>query len=313
MTGHIYILTDGINTKIGITIDLDKRMSSYRTHNPNFQTFKIYPCDIEEAKRIETVIKQIFKDKLSSSAKEWFAVRPETINRYVSVMLEKATETDVTPAMHGVRLTNEAFELKAKILNALAKHKGHSDGTHAFKDAMAELFASRFGLGIPAHKLPEDIVSRDALGVDIAHCDQKAPLAIKGVRENYVQMPNDDHSENFYHLVRLASGHYIAVCTARVSMPYLERIDGKKEEIIAAAKQVGWYATFHHDWSWYYPDKSGLVIFQKKTPVQKLLSQWDSSFQKWVIERAEILKQENYPNPNGTNLSMLKYTAVVAL
>lgn len=301
MSGYIYILTDGINTKIGITIDLDKRMSSYRTHNPNFQSFKTYPCNIEEAKRIEIVIKQMFKNKLSGSAKEWFAVQPEIINRYVSIMLEKVTESDITPAMHGVRLTNDAFELKAKILNALTRNKGHNGDAQTHKDTLSELFASRFGLGIPTHKLPEDIIVRDALGVDTQNCDKNSDLAIKGMRANYVQMPNEDHAENFYHLVRLMTGHHIAVCTARISMPYLERIDSKdkREEIISSAKQVGWNATFHNDWSWYYPDKSGLVLFEKMTPKHKLLREWDGSFRKWIIERSVILKQEKFPDSNN--------------
>lgn len=67
MSGHIYILTDGINTKIGITISLDKRMSSYNTHNPNFYTYKVYDCDIEEAKKVEAVIKTYFKDRIKGT------------------------------------------------------------------------------------------------------------------------------------------------------------------------------------------------------------------------------------------------------
>lgn len=300
MSGHIYILTDGINTKIGITVDLDKRLSSYNTHNPNYQTFKTYPCDIEEAKRIEIIIKQMFKNKLSGKSKEWFNVRPEIVNRYVSVMLEKSTETDVTPAMHGVKLTNEAFELKQKITRAVEKKEQvSSDEFYSRKETFAELFASRFGLGIPQHKLPEDIVIRDGLCVDISYCDKKSNLSKKGVRDNYVRMPYDDHTYSFYHLIKLASGHYVAVCTARVSMPYLPTIEGKKDEIIEAANQVGWHATFHHDWSWYYPDESGLILFQQQTSVSRKLNLWDSSFRKWVIERSEILKQEKFKDKDA--------------
>jgi predicted GIY-YIG superfamily endonuclease len=123
MSGHLYILTDGVNTKIGITTDLDKRLSSYKTHNPNFRQFKVYACEIDEAKRVETIIKQAFKDKLSSSSKEWFSVNPEVIDRYVSVLLIQPTQDNITPAMHGVRLTEEGRGLISKILKAL-KDKG---------------------------------------------------------------------------------------------------------------------------------------------------------------------------------------------
>ena len=58
MAAYIYILTDGANTKIGTTISLDKRLSAYNTHNPNFYNYKTYECPtIEEARKIESVIK----------------------------------------------------------------------------------------------------------------------------------------------------------------------------------------------------------------------------------------------------------------
>lgn len=305
MSGHLYILTDGINTKIGITVDLDKRIASYKTHNPNFRQFKVYSCDLAEAKRVEGVIKQAFKDKLSGSSKEWFSVNPEIIDRYASVLLMAPITTNISPAMHGVRLTSEALSMKDKITRAIEKtDKVSSDEFYGRKETFAELFASSFGLGIPVHKLPDDIVIRDGLCIDIANCNKKSSFTIKAVKANYVKTPYEDHSYNFYHLVKLASGHFVAVCTARVSMPYLERIEGKKDEIIEAANQAGWYATFHHDWSWHYPDKSALILFQKRTPVLLTIKQWDKSFRKWIIERSEILKQEKFEDKDALEKSI---------
>ena len=117
MTSHIYILTDGINTKIGITTDLAKRMASYQTHNPNFQIHKTYSCSAEEAKRIETTIKAAFKDRLTGKSKEWFSVGSGLIDRYVSVLIQPIVEENLSPSLHGVRLTNEAYELKEQILD----------------------------------------------------------------------------------------------------------------------------------------------------------------------------------------------------
>ena len=296
MSGHLYILTDGVNTKIGITTDLNKRLSSYKTHNPNFQQFKVYACEIDEAKRVEGVIKQVFKDKLSSSSKEWFTVNPEVIDRYVSVLLITPTQDNITPAMHGVRLTKEGRKIQDQILQTLRDKKGYADDANKYKDIFAEYFSSRFSLGIPYHKLPDDLVIKDGLAVDTNNCNTESKLAQEGVSTNIVRLPYDDHTNNFYHLVKLASGHFIAVCTAKVSMPYLKAIEGKEEEIADAANNVGWYATFHHDWSWYYPEESGLILFQKKTPVPTILKQWDNSFRKWVIERSELLKQEKTSN-----------------
>ena len=294
MSGYIYILTNGIDTKIGITISLDKRMSSYATHNPNFYNYKTYSCDIDEAKKIEAVIKLFFKDKLSGKSKEWFNVQPEEINQIVLAFLQKPVEEAITPAMHGIKLPEQGFILKEKILEAVTDRKTPKEEFYGRKQAFVELFATSFKLGIPKHRLPEDIVLQDGLSIDLEHCDKSSPIATDGIRKNIINLPYDDHPYFFYHLVKLASGSFVAVCTSRVSMPYLKAIDGKKNEIIEAANKAGLYAFFHHDWSWHYPEETGLILYMQKTPVSTRIKQWDTSLRKWVIERSKILEQENF-------------------
>ncbi len=193
-TGHIYILTDGVNTKIGITTDFDKRMSSYNTHNANVQVFKHYPCDIGEAKRIETIIKGACKDLIVGQGKEWFSLSPEAIDRYVSAMLEKPLANPILPSMHGVRLTSEAYELKDTI-NKLLNDKNIEERkkAEAKKDELAELFGTSFGLGFAEHKLPpaNTIVSKDYTAVDFQHCaNPRASNAVrKAIESNRVSFP----------------------------------------------------------------------------------------------------------------------------
>jgi hypothetical protein len=294
MSGHIYILTDGINTKIGITIALDKRMSSYNTHNPNFYNYKTYSCSIEEAKKIESVIKLFFKDKLSGSSKEWFSTQPEEINQIVLAFLQKPVEESITPAMHGIKLPEQGYILKEKILEAMNGRKTPKEDVYGRKEAFAEFFASSFKLGIPQHRLPEDIALRDDLSIDLEHCDKTSDIAKIGVKQNFIKFPYDDHPFYFYHLVKLASGSFVAVCTSRISMPYLKAIEGKKNEIMEAANQAGLYAFFHHEWSWHFPKQTGLILYMQKTPVSTRMKQWDTSLRKWVIERSKILEQENF-------------------
>lgn len=296
MSGHIYILTDGINSKIGITISLDKRLSSYTTHNPNFYTYKVYDCPIKDAKKIEAVIKLWLKDRLSGTSKEWFSVQPNEIDRIVVALLEPITEEVVTPAMHEVIPSEEVYELKEKILQALAKHKGlNSQESHEQKNKLAELFSSTFKLGIPEHRLPKNIVLKEGLSVDIYHCNKESYAATEVIRRgNSTRLPYDDHTCNFYHLVKLNSGSYIAICTSRASMPFRRAVASKKAEILEAASNFGLYAFYHDDWSWYEPDESGLILYTQKTPVKKRLNLWESSFRKWVIERSKLLEQETF-------------------
>ena len=300
MSGYIYILTDGINTKIGITVDFDKRMSSYNTHNPNIQLVKSYPCDIEEARRVETAIKTVFKGNLSSKSKEWFSVSSDWVDKCVSTLLEKPVKNPVLSSGHGVRLTSVADKLQQTILRQVeSKNIEERKKQYATQEEMAEHFAHCFSLGIPDHKLHYELIPvKDNASVDKDYCTSPilSSKVRKTVKQNYINFPKDENVWRFFHLVRLATGHSIAICTARVSMPYLEEIKDKDtiQEIADLANEFGWMCTVHHDWSWHYPEKTGLLLFQPKTPVVTILRRWENSFRKWVIERQELLKFERF-------------------
>lgn len=243
----VYIIADGFNTKIGITTDFDKRMASYVTHNPSARLFKSYSCSLEDAKRVELTIKTAFKDKLSSKSKEWFNVSHRTIDRYVSTLLYTSMEDEILPSMHGVKVTNDVHELLNKISIAIEKRE-KSDN---FRKEVAEIFASKFNLGIPEHRLPEDVLIKDNLAVDLNHCNPSSFIAKEGIRSNLPKTSLDDHEYKFFHLNKLASGHYVAFCSSKVSMPYLEVIKTRedKDKVISSANDLGWNVTFHPDWS----------------------------------------------------------------
>ena len=293
MNAHIYILTDGINTKIGITTDFKTRMSNYKTHNANIRIVKSYPCDFEEARQIETTIKQVFKNKLASTSKEWFSVSPETVDKYVSVLLEKPIATTL-PSMHGVPLTESAYRLKEEI-QKLVEHKDMDQRIKAGSKngEFAELFATAFELGIPEHKLPPDsaVILKDDIGVNTQHCIL-SDRTIKAVWENRVSMPYDDHVWRFFQLAKLSSGYYVAFCTARASMPYIKAMNA--QEMVEAAIEVGWKCTIHNEWSWHSPDKTGLALYQPETPVSTKLRPFEKSFRKWLIEKRKALENERF-------------------
>ena len=100
MTAHIYIIRDGDKTKIGKSTNLERRLPAYKTHNPNHEVFKTYPCSAELAHRIELFIKQAFKDKLAGQGKEWFSVPAEEIDKYVCSLLDVSSSTpDARPSL----------------------------------------------------------------------------------------------------------------------------------------------------------------------------------------------------------------------
>ncbi|BBJ23198.1 GIY-YIG nuclease family protein [Candidatus Nitrotoga sp. AM1P] len=295
MNSHIYILTDGVNTKIGITTDLAKRMASYNTHNATIQLVEKYPCAEDEAKRVETAIKSIFKGQLTGKGKEWFSVSPDVVDRYVSNLLEKPLSELLLPSFHGAQLTAVADDLKEDILKQI---QARNIKSVQLKQQFAELFATKFSLGIVEHKLPENVVVKDNLSIDIHHCisPSESRIVKEAVTNNHIRMPCEDHVWRFFNLVKLASGYYIAVCTAKVSMPYIERLqkEDAETEVAEFAYALGLYATFHHEWSWHFPNKTGLILYQPKTPFHLTLKRWDQSFRKWIIERREVLKNEPF-------------------
>lgn len=293
MTAHIYIIKDGDKAKIGKSVNLDKRLPAYNTHNPNHEVFRTYPCSPEQAHSIELFIKQAFKDKLAGKGKEWFTIPAEEMDRFVRSLLETSSAaTDAMPSLHGVKLTLEADELLGKILSAVEKR----EASRPLKERLAEMFAKAFSLGTPLHKLPEDLLAREYLFVDLNH--SASPFESKLVMEAVTKVPSFPHSDHcwyFFHMLKLSSGRAIAVCTAEVSMPYKEALRGNVEqEVFDHAKELGLWATFHHDWSWWYPGKTSLILWQPKTPVSKLLARWEKSFRKWVMERREVLRFEGY-------------------
>jgi len=293
MSSYLYILTDGRNTKIGITNDLRKRLANYTTHNANFHVYKTYACEESESRRIEAAIKSIFKDKLSGQSKEWFNVEPERIDRYVAVLVQSTSEHGLSPAMHSVTLTDEARELQSEIWYKMEQgERQHKEAIAALKERFVDCFSKSFGLGISHRKLPDNIVIRDCLPPDFNHCNINSGIVRGAVTSNHIQLPGDDHQHFFFHLIRLSSGHYIALCTAKVSMPYLSRLDRERDDLIDAASNLGWYSTIHNTWSWHYPENTGLVLYHQKTPIIERLNLWNNSFRKWVIERSKVLEQQ---------------------
>lgn len=277
-------------------------MASYKTHNAVAKPFKHYPCEMTEAKRIEKAVIAHFEVKPSGEGREWFAVTPEAMEAVVVRLLGISTTEAVVPALHGVALTETAYALLEEIKLALGGTNPETrEKAYEKQKEVAEIFAKSFDLGIPEHGLPELLVRKDKLAPDWTQLEPPYSQQLyEMVRNNHLAMPNDDHVRRFFRLARLASGHHVAFCTAKVSMPYLPRIASPEEikKMSVTAASLGWFCTIHNDWSWHYPGETGLVLYQAKMPIEARMRQFNSSFRKWVIERQKILKMETFDDPD---------------
>lgn len=289
----IYILSDGVNSKIGITSSLKKRMDAYATHNPTAKLFKTYSCLAAEAKQIEQTVKVLYKAQRSARSREWFEISPFALDTCVASLVKShiKTEQKTSPLLHGANIPDRVFEA----LDAIKNAKTYEDRLPLVRK-VAENFANTFNLGTPAHLLPENVVVEDCLTSDLKYCDRLSPVVREAIQTNHYELPFDDHKWRFYSLSTLSSGHIVAFCTTRVSMPYLGSGSDTKgrAEIIQSAKSMGWEVTFHPHWSWHSPGNTDLIAYQAKSPIHEKLAAFDKSFRKWVIENKSRLENGDY-------------------
>ncbi|ONU47771.1 hypothetical protein A8E62_32145 [Burkholderia cenocepacia] len=252
---HLYILTDGGSTKIGITEDLDKRMRAYNTHNPNYRQYRVFDCDIQEAKRIEAAVKSYYKDKLSGSSKEWFQVPPEQILEMVTVLFNKPRGS-LIPIVHGVKMPPDYSDMLYKISCKIEEKKWRYSGDRKINREIMTRFGELFQLGTPYFNLDTDkVIVTDPLSVDINHYQNPLPFGPsrltaqeratisceelqsmlsmsyeirRQVQENSVQLPfewNRKEDLEFFEVINLPTGYQIALSSARVIFPWIESVD----------------------------------------------------------------------------------------
>lgn len=320
---HLYILENSKQqTKIGITENLDSRMSSYDTHNPDYKLMHKFILNTELAKEIESGVKNLFKHKLvSDKSKEWFNIPSIEVKNIVDTLLHnKQATTPIKPiktvSMHGVdvdyEMTNE-FDHLLSIIETLNKNWD----TEALRDKYLEekrnqqlkissLFAKKFQLGIPSHEIKDlkNVLIIDQFNIDLNYAnkdfvEQEDKLAYL----QQLHLPYEDHVWHFYHLLPLDTGYYLAKPTAKVIMPYVSNkyLVQKTSEIMAKAKDFGLRCTSHHEWSWHQPEETVLYLLEYHTPIEKIKQEWDTSFRKFVIENCKVLESIPFNEKNKLN------------
>lgn len=151
-----------------------------------------------------------------------------------------------------------------------------------------EVIAAYFKLGIPEHCLPDNIEHATKLAPDLLYAtDKYATLAC--INNRGFSVPRADHVFNFYRLVSDLNNVCIAVCISKISMPYTHDIREVEAASVEFAENIGWTVTFKHEWSWHYPSKTGLFIYQQKTPSDTTLKLWQTSFKLWVMLNKKLL------------------------
>jgi hypothetical protein len=298
----IYIMSDGVNSKIGITTNLQNRVSTYKIHNPTATLFSHYICS--KAKDIELAIKTLFKDKTITSSKEWFNLNPNYLDRIVSLLVhgENNTHLDIIPAKGKIEVPLEYLELRYLNLDRIVKDRKRlledgqrlledgqnhlEDGQNHYKKweeererektipySMLEIISKYFNLGIPEHKLPKNIFI-DSLGLD----------PYESITDRTEDIYNTQNYK-FYSLVDTEDKKQVSICNAIIC------VVEKKEKVRyqQISYDCGFFCLEHQEWVPADSKELTLLVIMWKTPLSVKLSLWQNSFKKWVIENQSYI------------------------
>lgn len=298
----IYILTDGFNSKIGITKNFDKRVKAYNTHNPNFTVYKVYEnLDDERIGEIERKVKSFFKSYSHFASKEWFGLQPKIIDNYLFQLVnDKKYVEKPNPSFHGVPLTEQALTIRDKINRFFDPLQNSIDHIQHAKHIVefAQVFGRVFNLGLPAELLPKSTIHKTELGIDLNHCDSAYINEVFPSHKN-IRLLTERASWTFYTPVELQSGCYVAVPTGRVSLVPLAKTENKRTEIKKQAAKLGWHCTFHQEWAFIQNEKGtkyDLIVYERKTRQIEDVENFKKSFKKFIIENKKLFETEDIEN-----------------
>ena len=299
----LYVLKNGnTQSKIGVAQVLETRVA--QSHTYGFEYYNHY--ELPHASVVEHQIKEKFKGIRVGKATEVFYLSAEELDSAVSELVKNPGAVEVQQQIPVTKQFLEVFSEDFE--NRNIKYK-----------LACELFAKTFNLGIPAHKLPEDLEREWWLPIDHLH---RKPQAVYEGKCYYNSTSRSlhkgsrfiDHIYKFYEVVTCSTGEKKALCTAIAFMPYpknqevttWDTVGGdlwKKawqntdfSDIEKYADDYGYSLTRHDEWSWWNRGNTGLFLLKQKTLVKRRLALWNTSLKKWSIESSKDLKQECKPS-----------------
>ncbi|WP_396190352.1 GIY-YIG nuclease family protein [Flavobacterium sp.] len=289
---YLYILTDGENTKIGITGDLVRRLRSYTTHaSKHISLHSKYHFDDYIARKLESSVKQRFHSKLYGQGKEWFALSPTLIDQFVKKLMKDNGYYELGPVRCFNFNQKLPIDLKDKIDSA-----GEKNLEPKIKKEIIDTFSSLFQLGIPQYQVEKDIkcLSEEdfsyAIDLDTIRLNslEKRKRDREIIKSNYIQQNTNDYIYRFYSKMPLSNGTYYAFCSSIILFSE-HPLDYDKGVEFANDYDLFFINNLNlSSWNWYDKSKHMYLFIKKNLPDQ---TDWDLSFRKWFIENTDILFQ----------------------
>lgn len=286
---------------------MEKRLAAYKTHNPDAQLFTSFTfSSIQEARHIENIIKRQFRAQQAGDGKEWFSVPPEQIANAVNALnVDDTLAVASNPLLHRSRVPIEVqdwlYEI-TKLIDAKSLTSSERAKKQVLKEKCKKAFSLYFGLGLTELQLDDrKFAIKNYPAVDLLALHKKgkqlSPNAQKTLKGHPLNFPGSSHHCNFWRLHKLSSGHSIAYAHTVISMPYCDHWSEADRESFESqsaefAADVGWSFSDHNDWSWHFPGRTALHVFQMSTPSTEIERLFSKSFRKFIIENEKQLKNE---------------------
>ncbi len=159
----------------------------------------------------------------------------------------------------------------------------------------AAQFAEAFSLGHPKISNDKKVLHRLALGAEHSAClpgwaNVARDIALKSDRS----FPGSDHVTEFFERLPVrAQGKSVEYQSAFVSMPYSTSygLGGQNSKPAFMAGHLGWAVSTHSEWAWYQPGSTDLQLYRRLTTYEKMLSDWEYSFTRWLLlNRSRLLR-----------------------
>lgn len=246
MSAKIYVLTDGKNTKIGITSrTIEKRLLAYQTHNASAQLVRYFNfSDKETALRIESAVKAFFRPFRAGTGQEWFSTSAAEIVEFISKLdhhlSQQIIDSPISISFHHAPVSDAAYDALnsiRKLLQTMEELRKPNAKTglelENLRNIVYSEFARTFKLGISRADLENNqsaiIAKIEQPTADIKSAHKLNPKLQSSLVRDQPRPPKLDHQRNFYEIAPLSSGGCAAIFSAMVSMPYIDYYsDGRR-------------------------------------------------------------------------------------
>lgn len=199
----------------------------------------------------------------------------------------------VRPAAQQLARPNASFADLQAALRVLCKARSKNSSSSNLEWGRylhwrcAHAFGEAHDLGKPAERTARNARRRWHSGADHSACLPGWGAMLDG---RFLRFGPGSSQLHFLRSLPLTDGGHVHYTSAVVDTPEGEE---NREELLAGAEiragVLGWTSTRLPEWNWRPPADGTLVVYRPRISHNERLSQWEGSFQRWLLENQRHL------------------------